>query len=168
MLGYRPTEGLLGALACQRSLPYVGPQPLGSLLAEMVLRPLDQWGSLQEELYQSQKRRRQSTNYSRLVRVRTYLSRYSLEVIPPIYRNGRPVASDLVGLTIAEVVSTMASGPSYDLKDEHFSRLTYLRHGSTLLLGLAGDRQRALELRKQLGDILEKLGLGAPIVTLEH
>jgi Type II intron maturase/Reverse transcriptase (RNA-dependent DNA polymerase) len=50
--------------------------------------------------------------------------------------------------------------PSHDTADPDYRRLRYLRYADDMLLGFAGPRQEAEEIKRQLGDFLrETLGL---------
>jgi hypothetical protein len=142
VLGHRPPEGLLNAMASGSPLPMLGPTPVGAPLVELLLAPLDAWCQRQMTQGHAAKRRRQTPAYSRLMRVRQYLLTHpELTVMPATYQNGHKVPKADVGLSLADVERKKMEKPSYDPEDPNFSRVLYLRHGSMLLLGVAGDRQ---------------------------
>lgn len=144
-LGVRPIPPSPAAVLLPPSPPSPA-APLGGQLADMLLRPLDRWG---EGLRGRSvgRRRRQQPVYSRLLHLGSTLRRRGWGALPP--PAGRHDYGPLVGATAPTLRRLMRATPAADPLDPVYRRYRYLRVGPEVLLGVAGPRKVAEELKAE-------------------
>ena len=140
-------------------------QPLGTQLANLLLEPLDRWG-LALEGRDRRSRRRQNPPYTRLLHLMATLRKRGWSTLPPPARGSRHNYGDLVGEGGWQLRRRLRATPSVLADDDAYLRCRYLRHGSEVLVGVAGSLGEARRLRAELRGVLEGVGLGGgPLAT---
>jgi hypothetical protein len=140
-------------------------QPLGQQLANLLLAPVDRWGLALERRLRRGERRRRNPAYDRLRQLEQLRQERGWERLPAVATGrGRPFRAGPgeEGLSGPQLRRRLATTPVGDPLDPGYRRVVYLRHGTSLLLGVAGPLPLARRLGLELGQRLARAGLPLP------